>query len=635
MKEEKESIQAKSGSRTSLPGYIISVLLLVASPVVMFCAVQMITWLSGQKQLGHIMFRNVVKSLTEIPVDYVIKNMWIYIAVLFVLILIFRKIRWAVLVYGVLLTVITLVNYYVVMFRGQAFMLLDVLGMGTAADVMGNYSFTVPRHLKIILFFEAAFLIFQFVFQKLELGKKSRKNLICRMGSLVILFIVAVQALPLLKNAQGVNLWNVNKDYTQKGYLYTLLLEARYISVEKPDGYSQQKVDEILAENEKETSEEKKTAAGNQTVPQNIIMIMNESLADFESTGDLQTDTEILPFIHSLNKNVTYGKLHVPTFGGGTARSEYEALTGNSIQFFPAACQPYELYVRDPEYGLADILGSQDYEPVAMHSNNASNWNRSKVYVRMGFDEFLSIENWGDEFCDRVRKHYYSDATVYDKIIKMYEDKEEDQKLFTFCVTMQNHGGYDETTNGEDYEPDVKLNYDEEYPYAETYLSLARQSDLAFKDLLTYFEKVDEPTMIVIFGDHWPQLEDGFFEQLLGKKKSSLETIESQITYTTPYIIWTNYPSETKEEDISCNYLGSSMLEKAGVQLTEYEQFLANLKEELPIIGVGAVCDKDGNWYTMDDLPEKYQTLLNEYQILQYNNQFEKKQIRESAFTVE
>ena len=607
----------------------------MAAPVIMFCIVQMITWLSRRRQLKRIMFRNVVKSLTEIPVDYVIKNMWIYIAVLFVLILIFRKIRWAVLVYGILLTVITLVNYYVVMFRGQAFMLLDIMGMGTAADVMGNYSFTVPRHLKIILFFDIAFLIFQFIFQKLELGKKSRKNLICRMGSLVILFIVAVLALPLLKNAQGVNLWNVAKDYTQKGYLYTLLLEARYISVEKPDGYSPQKVDEILAENKDETSEENNTATEKQTVPQNIIMIMNESLADFESTGDLQTDTEVLPFIHSLNKNVTYGKLHVPTFGGGTARSEYEALTGNSIQFFPAACQPYQLYVRDPEYGLADILSSQDYKPVAMHPNKASNWNRSKVYSRMGFDEFLSIENWGDEFRDKVRKCFLSDATVYDKIIQMYEDKEEDQKLFTFCVTMQNHGGYDEIINGKDYEPDVKLNYDEEYPYAETYLSLARQSDLAFKDLLTYFEKVDEPTMIVMFGDHWPQLEDGFFEHLLGKKKNSLETIESQIIYTTPYIIWTNYPSETKEEDISCNYLGSSILEKAGVQITEYEQFLANLKEELPIIGVGAVCDKDGNWYTMDNLPEKYQTLLNEYQILQYNNQFEKKQIRESAFTVE
>lgn len=632
MKEEKESIQAKSGSRTSLPGYIISVLLLVASPVVMFCAVQMITWLSGQKQLGHIMFRNVVKSLTEIPADYVIKNMWIYIAVLFVLILIFRKIRWAVLVYGVLLTVITLVNYYVVMFRGQAFMLLDVLGMGTAADVMGNYSFTVPRHLKIILFFEAAFLIFQFVFQKLELGKKSRKNLICRMGSLVILFIVAVQALPLLKNAQGVNLWNVNKDYTQKGYLYTLLLEARYISVEKPDGYSQQKVDEILAENEKETSEEKKTAAGNQTVPQNIIMIMNESLADFESTGDLQTDTEILPFIHSLNKNVTYGKLHVPTFGGGTARSEYEALTGNSIQFFPAACQPYELYVRDPEYGLADILKSQGYYTIAMHPNKAHNWNRASVYPCMGFDEFISLENWGDEHRELLR-NYVSDKATFEKIISLYEEKDADEKLFTFCVTMQNHGGYT-VEDRAGFEPTVKLGYDTEYPLAETYLSLARESDSAFKELLEYFEKVDEPTMIVMFGDHWPKIEEEFMAKLLGGNRQSLGLVESQQSYTTPYVIWTNYPSETVEEDFSANYLGSYMLQLAGLEMPGYNQFLMNLKEQLPIIGVGAVCDKDGNWYANDALPDDYKKLMTDYNILEYNNQFEKKDVIESLFTL-
>lgn len=632
MKEEKESIQAKSGSRTSLPGYIISVLLLVASPVVMFCAVQMITWLSGQKQLGHIMFRNVVKSLTEIPADYVIKNMWIYIAVLFVLILIFRKIRWAVLVYGVLLTVITLVNYYVVMFRGQAFMLLDVLGMGTAADVMGNYSFTVPRHLKIILFFEAAFLIFQFVFQKLELGKKSRKNLICRMGSLVILFIVAVQALPLLKNAQGVNLWNVNKDYTQKGYLYTLLLEARYISVEKPDGYSQQKVDEILAENEKETSEEKKTAAGNQTVPQNIIMIMNESLADFESTGDLQTDTEILPFIHSLNKNVTYGKLHVPTFGGGTARSEYEALTGNSIQFFPAACQPYELYVRDPEYGLADILKSQGYYTIAMHPNKAHNWNRASVYPCMGFDEFISLENWGEEHRELLR-NYVSDKATFEKIISLYEEKDADEKLFTFCVTMQNHGGYT-VEDRAGFEPTVKLGYDTEYPLAETYLSLARESDSAFKELLEYFEKVDEPTMIVMFGDHWPKIEEEFMAKLLGGNRQSLGLVESQQSYTTPYVIWTNYPFETVEEDFSANYLGSYMLQLAGLEMPGYNQFLMNLKEQLPIIGVGAVCDKDGNWYANDALPDDYKKLMTDYNILEYNNQFEKKDVIESLFTL-
>lgn len=64
-----------------------------------------------------------------------------------------------------------------------------------------------------------------------------------------------------------------------------------------------------------------------------------------------------------------------------------------------------------------------------------------------------------------------------------------DEKLFTFCVTMQNHGGYT-VEDRAGFEPTVKLGYDTEYPLAETYLSLARESDSAFKELLEYFEKV-------------------------------------------------------------------------------------------------------------------------------------------------
>lgn len=198
---------------------------------------------------------------------------------------------------------------------------------------------------------------------------------------------------------------------------------------------------------------------------------------------------------------------------------------------------------------------------------------------------------------------------------------------------MQNHGGFGIDTRA-GYEPTVKLNYDTEYPMAETYLSLARESDSAFQGLLEYFEKVKEPTMIVMFGDHWPTLEDSFYSQLLGKDKQNLDLVESQILYTTPYVIWTNYPSDTVEEDISSNYLGSYVMEQAGVELPQYHQFLLNLKDELPVIGVDAVEDKDGNWYSMEKLPEEYQKLMNEYSILQYNGQFEKKQIKESAFQV-
>ncbi len=66
--------------------------------------------------------------------------------------------------------------------------------------------------------------------------------------------------------------------------------------------------------------------------------------------------------------------------------------------------------------------------------------------------------------------------------------------------------------------------------------------------------------MIVMFGDHWPKIEEEFMAELLGGNRQSLGLVESQQSYTTPYVIWTNYPSETVEEDFSANYLGSYML---------------------------------------------------------------------------
>ena len=360
--------------------------------------------------------------------------------------------------------------------------------------------------------------------------------------------------------------------------------------------------------------------------------VLPDFLERFESVGKIKSNVEILPYIRSLNKNVKHGQLHVPTFGAGTARSEYEALTGNSMSFLPSGSVPYQLYVRDPEYGLADILKSQGYYTIAMHPNKAHNWNRASVYPCMGFDEFISLENWGEEHRELLR-NYVSDKATFEKIISLYEEKDADEKLFTFCVTMQNHGGYT-VEDRAGFEPTVKLGYDTEYPLAETYLSLARESDSAFKELLEYFEKVDEPTMIVMFGDHWPKIEEEFMAKLLGGNRQSLGLVESQQSYTTPYVIWTNYPSETVEEDFSANYLGSYMLQLAGLEMPGYNQFLMNLKEQLPIIGVGAVCDKDGNWYANDALPDDYKKLMTDYNILEYNNQFEKKDVIESLFTI-
>lgn len=605
-------------------------LFLILTPPVLLGAVQLISSFCLDTDPAHGSLAGALERMQWIEQGYILKNLLIGYGLLLLLILLLRKVRIACGMYSFLLIMITLVNFYVVQFRGQPFMLLDILGMGTAADVAGGYKFQLPVYIGIVLLLVMTYVCIQWKIQTLELGTKSTKNLALRLGTFAAVLLFLVVTVPKWWSSLEVSLWNVSKEYVKKGYLYMLAGEGKYFSVEKPADYSIEKVDSITEEAEKKYTAS--ADSGNVTQPENIIMIMNESLADFESVGEISTDSEILPFIHSLKQNVKYGQLHVPTYGGGTARTEYEALTGNAMYFLPAGSVPYQLYVRDPEYGMADILKAQGYETLAMHPNRAANWNREKVYPSMGFDQFISKENWGDLYRDKIRSHE-SDKSTYDKIINIYEEKEKNQKLFTFCVTMQNHGGYGaETRNG--YEPTVKLNYKKEYPQAETYLSLARESDSAFKDLLDYFEKAEEPTMIIMFGDHWPAIEDDFLSKVIGKDTGDLSLTESQTLYTTPYVIWTNYPSETKEQDISSNYLGSYILELAGAELSQYNKFLLNLKEELPVIGIDAVEDKDGHWYSSDDMPENYQKLIEDYNILQYNDQFEKKDIKESAFRV-
>lgn len=153
----------------------------------------------------------------------------------------------------------------------------------------------------------------------------------------------------------------------------------------KPEGYSAEAVDAIAEKYTEDTEDTEAVQADKDTVQAtNIIMIMNESLVDFEEVGDLKANKEILPYIRSMNKNVKHGQMHVPTFGGGTARSEYEALTGNSIQFLPSGSVPYQLYVRNPEYGMADILKAQGYQTIAMHPHKAANWNRRKGLEEYG-----------------------------------------------------------------------------------------------------------------------------------------------------------------------------------------------------------------------------------------------------------
>ena len=591
-------------------------IILVSVPAFLFLMVQLI--------IGEGEFK--------VTADFIIKNLALYYILFAVVLLIFRRTAAAITVYSSVLVILSLVNYYVMEFRGRPLMLLDVWSAGTAMSVVGGYTFELPPKVGLLLLLLLVFLVFQKDFQKLVFGEKSVKNYLIRAGLLAGFLLVASYGVNHI-TFEEVYLWNVNKDYKERGYLYIMLCESQYLSVTKPQNYSAENVKAIA--DEAEQSAEKaiqKKQKEELIAPENLIVIMNESLTDFERFGSIESDEEILPAIHGMDTNVIKGYLHVPTYGGGTSDTEWEVLTGNSKQFLPAGSIAYQLYSHDPEYGMTDMLKEMGYSTIAVHPNWELNWNRKQVYSNMKFDKFYGISNWGDEY-EKIRNHP-SDWSTYEKLIKIYTEKEKEEKLFLFCITMQNHGGYTEN-DAAGYKPTVSLEYAKEYPQAEMYLSLINESDKAFERLVDYFADMEEPTMIVMFGDHWPKLEEDFFSEVLEKDFGALDLVELQQQYTTPYIIWTNYLLEASGEEMSANYFGSYLMQQMGMELSPYNKFLLELKEELPIIGTGAVCDRDGEWYALSDLPAEYEELMNQYKMLQYNNVFDSRNRLDGVFRLD
>ena len=156
-------------------------------------------------------------------------------------------------------------------------------------------------------------------------------------------------------------------------------------------------------------------------------------------------------------------------------------------------------------------------------------------------------------------------------------------------------------------------------------MTLVKQSDDAFKELVEHYKKVKEPTVIVMFGDHQPPLVNEFYETIFKKKLSKFTTEDTANWYSTPYVIWANYDIEEKEhEDMSCNYLSSYLLDMIGADVTGYNKYLMNLRKKLPVVTAMFYKGDDGKFYDVNE-KSKYSDDINDYAIIQYNGLFDQK----------
>lgn len=519
-------------------------------------------------------------------------------------------------------------NYFVVQFRGQPILPWDITSFGTALTVSGGYEYVPTRRMAVAaLCYICAVLLCLKVAPKDAPNASRRFHIAERLTAVCISGLLAVTLFPLNGLSHlDISVWAWNQKGSSEliGIAASFFANAQYMMVDTPDGYSARTVSGLSKRADGLPDPEPLGRPGGTPT---VIAIMNESMTDFGSLGTLEFAPDNMPNIHELQRSgdVIFGTAYSSVYGGNTCNSEYEFLTGNSMAFLPAGSKPYQQYIDAPQESLAHILKSRGYHTVAIHPGDRKAWERIDAYPQLGFDEFMdaTIFDVPRSFEHRLT----SDRSCYEQLIYEYEYWREigDTPLFLFNVTIQNHGGYED----ENYETTVRVRGREGvWPKAEQYLSLTRRSDDSIRYLLDYFEDIDEPVVILFFGDHWPKLEDGFNRAVLEGYDITTDI------YRVPFFIWANYPLEGQEiEAVSLNYLSGLLLRAADIEGTPYTNYLESLRRDIPVVTDIMTMDSGGNVYLSGGrMPRSISDKLREYSILQYNNSFDDARRADSLF---
>ena len=85
-----------------------------------------------------------------------------------------------------------------------------------------------------------------------------------------------------------------------------------------------------------------------------------------------------------------------------------------------------------------------------------------------------------------------------------------------------------------------------------------------------------------------------------------------------------SYDRKESIQSISPNYLAPLLLEKAKLPQTAYYKYLNDLREEIPSITTMAYQDKSGKLFDANEPKGSEAELIQQYDILQYNNVFDK-----------
>ena len=530
---------------------------------------------------------------------------------------IFNNLGIATLITGSLTVIVYMINYYKYIFKGEYVGPADLLLLKEAVNISEYFQINITLQMVWALACIVWIAIITLILKERIISRKKRL-----VGAGVGILIIATSIGAALNNVvlANINTWNVNVNYENNGFLFTYINRINELKVDKPENYSQSTVESLvhnIVVHDKDSIQQKP----------NIIMIMNEAWYDPTELPDITFSEDPMPFFRNLQTEYAGGNIITAVFGGYTAQTEYEVLTGNSVDFTGKANVAYTRYVYDNMPSMVRILKNLGYKALAIHPYNKSFYSRSTVYEKLGFDEFLSKDDFESA---EIKTAYISDKDVYKRIIQEYEEyNAQEEPMFVHVVTMQNHGPYSTEYNEHNITVDSSKLSNDTKKLVENYSNLLKESDNALKGLIEYFSQVDEPTIIMMFGDHPPVLGDDYAAY---REVGIFDTYEGVNTnymiHHTPYVIWNNYGQEFNSfTNIDASYLGSILLNEANINYDKYFTYLYNQIPLLKAYNEEFYINKDNQIKEVGELEEQEKQVLEDLWILQYDRIFENKYI--------
>ena len=465
-------------------------------------------------------------------------------------------------------------NGIILSYRITPFTVTDLSLMSSVMSIIPNYLNTF----QIVLACAAALLlvvalILVFIFMPKHKGKMDYKKSIA--GVLVLgLAMYGLADLAIDRHWVSTYFGNLNYAYRDYGFPYCFTSTWLNTGISAPTGYSGNEIIGIFDKDELKDMAGVTTISDSGERKPNVIMLQMESFFDPTLMKKLHFSEDPVPNFRKLKDEYSSGFLTVPAVGAGTANTEFEVLSGMRVRFFGPGEYPYKsIMTKKTCESIAYDLKREGYGTHAIHNHRGAFYGRNKVFPNLGFDTFTSLEYMNS--VAKTPKNWAKDSVLTDEILAALRSTESED--FVYTISVQGHGQYPTTQMLEDPEITMSGITLESDAYAfEYYLQQVHEMDRFIGELIQALQKFDEPTVLVIYGDHLP-----------GLTIDSLD-LENHNIYQTQYVMWNNIGLKKQDKNLYAYQLGAEVLNRINIHdgvLTKYHQdhqtdgnYLENLK---------------------------------------------------------